>query len=38
MLTNGEGSVLSTVDLLIKGACFVKEVNYIFNIKGADIN
>jgi hypothetical protein len=31
ILTKGER--LSTVDLLIKVACFVKEVNNIFNIK-----
>jgi hypothetical protein len=29
---------ISTVDLLIKSACFVKEVNNIFDIKRADLN
>jgi hypothetical protein len=29
---------LSTVDLLIKVACFVTKVNNIFNIKAADLN
>jgi hypothetical protein len=28
-----EGEMLSTVDPLIKVACFVKKVNNIFNIK-----
>ncbi len=32
------GGRLSTVDLLIKVACFVKNVNNIFNIKEADLN
>jgi hypothetical protein len=32
------GGRLSTVDLLIKVACFVKEVNNIFDIKRADLN
>jgi hypothetical protein len=32
------GGRLSTVDLLIKVACFVKNVNNVFNIKGADLN
>jgi hypothetical protein len=35
--TNCEGR-LSTVDLLIKVACFVKKENNIFNIKRADLN
>jgi hypothetical protein len=30
---NTKGGGLSTVDLLIKVACFVKDVNNIFNIK-----
>ncbi len=34
ILTEGEGS-LSTVDLLIKIACFVKRTNNIFIIKGS---
>ncbi len=34
ILTKGEGGGrLSTIDLLIKVPCFVKEVNNIFNIK-----
>jgi hypothetical protein len=33
ILTWGGGGRLSTVDLLIKVACFVKEVNKIFNLK-----
>jgi len=32
------GGRLSTVDLLIKVACFVQNVNNIFNVKGADLN
>ncbi len=32
------GGGLSMVDLLIKVACFVKNANYSFNIKGADHN
>jgi len=36
ILTEGRG--LSTIDLLIKLACFVKKENNIFNIKGADLN
>ncbi len=32
------GGRLSTVDLLIKAACFVKKVNNIFKEKGADLN
>ncbi len=35
--TNCSGR-LSTVDLLIKLACFVKNANCIFNIKGANLN
>ncbi len=35
-LTEREG--FSTVDLLIKAACFVTKVNGIFSIKAADIN
>jgi hypothetical protein len=33
-----EGERLSTGDLLIKVACFVKIVNNFLNIKGADLN
>ncbi len=33
-----EGEWLSTVDLLIKVPCFVKEVNNIFIVKVADLN
>jgi hypothetical protein len=32
------GERLGTVDLLFKVACFVNNVNHIFNIKGADLN
>jgi hypothetical protein len=32
------GERFSTVDLLIKVACFVKNVNNTFNIKVADLN
>jgi hypothetical protein len=32
------GGRLSTIDLLIKTACFVKKVNKIFNIKEAYLN
>ncbi len=35
--TNWRGR-LSTMDLLIKVACFVTKVNNIFNIKAADLN
>ncbi len=35
--TNYRGR-LSTTDLLIKVACFVKKVNDIFNVKRADPN
>ncbi len=35
--TNRRGR-LSTVDLFIKEACFVKKLNNNCNIKGADIN
>jgi hypothetical protein len=35
--TNWVGRI-STVDLLIKLACFVNEVNNIFDIKRADLN
>ncbi len=30
--------MLSTINLLIKVACFVNNVNDIFNINGADLN
>ncbi len=32
------GGKLSTIDLLIKEACFVKKENIIFTIKQADLN
>jgi hypothetical protein len=32
------GGRLSTVDLLVKVVCFVKNVNNIFNINGTDQN
>jgi hypothetical protein len=32
------GGRLSTVEPLIKVACFVKHLNKIFNIKGADLS
>ncbi len=32
------GGRLSTIDLLIKAPCIVKEVNNIFNTKAADLN
>ncbi len=33
ILTDWEGSILNTFDLLIKVACFVNKVNYTFNTK-----
>jgi hypothetical protein len=30
--------MLSTINLLIKVTCFVNNLNYIFNINGADLN
>jgi hypothetical protein len=35
ILTEGE---LSTIDLIMKVACFAKNVNNVINIKRADIN